>query len=65
MPVSTKRIKAIQAECGLSTEEMAEKLSISASHYRTKLRGGRGFTLHDIETIHDISGKSFDYIMGL
>lgn len=63
--IKPERVKAIMSEMGLNIAEMASKLGVSREVLSRKLNGHINWTLTDLVTIRDMSGKSLDYICGL
>jgi len=63
--IQNNRIKAAIAEKRLTTKEVADALGVCVNLAYRKLGGQSSWTLHDIEVLHDLTGKSFDYFWGL
>lgn len=58
-------IEAERARLGMTKIEMCEILGVTTSTYLSYIRGKRPIPSDVLEKLHDLTGKSVDYLIGL
>lgn len=57
-------IEAERARLGMTKGEMCEALGVSPATYMSYIRG-KSIPSNVLETLHELTGKSVDYLLGL
>lgn len=58
-------IEAERARLGMTKGEMCEALGVSPATYMSYIRGKSSIPSSALETLHELTGKSVDYLLGL
>lgn len=58
-------IEAERARLGMTKGEMCEALGVSPATYMSYIRGKSSIPSAALEKLHELTGKSVDYLLGL